>query len=242
MANDWNLENPLATCSLEVVGAGDLVAIRLFKKDVEDGSGKVLLVQAPIDIGRDPKHKSSTLEYFVEPAVDTSRYFVLRVQDIKSKRIGRIGVGFREREVAFTFLAVLRDHFRHVKNEREAEQNVAAVEESMQDFSLKSGEKIKMSFRIPRPPRQKKKNKKNKKSNGLQLKAPPALRLQMWRMQRAPVKTAVGTVEEDNNNGDDDDWVTSGLIMMIVVAIKKEPENYHFFLFLFSLFSLLSED
>jgi hypothetical protein len=44
-----------------------------------------------------------TLQFFLEPVVDSSRYFVLKIEDAISNRTAHIGIGFRERDDASNF-------------------------------------------------------------------------------------------------------------------------------------------
>ena len=44
----------------------------------------------------------------MEPVVDSSRYFVLRVQAQSSNKHAYVGIGFREREAAFSLKATLQ--------------------------------------------------------------------------------------------------------------------------------------
>ncbi|KAL2934759.1 hypothetical protein RDABS01_017878 [Bienertia sinuspersici] len=56
----------------------------------------------------------------VEPALDSSRYFVLKIEDGRGKH-AFIGLGFVERNEAFDFNVALSDHEKHVKRETEKE-------------------------------------------------------------------------------------------------------------------------
>ena len=59
----------------------------------------------------------------VEPVVDSSRYFVVRVVDRgDAKKRAFVGLGFRERSAASDFAAALDDYRRLVRRAREAEE------------------------------------------------------------------------------------------------------------------------
>jgi hypothetical protein len=59
---------------------------------------------------------SQPLEYWVEPVVDSSRYFALRITS-HDQRSAQVGMGFRERQHAFDFRAALDDHFAFVRRQ-----------------------------------------------------------------------------------------------------------------------------
>ncbi|RKP22440.1 Necap1 protein, partial [Syncephalis pseudoplumigaleata] len=94
-AEEWGLDHPLWTGRLRVVGQDDACLIRL-----EDAQTGELFAAGPYTLdGR-----------AVETAMDSSRYFVLRVED--AGRHAFIGVGFRERNDAFDFNATLQAYLR----------------------------------------------------------------------------------------------------------------------------------
>jgi hypothetical protein len=84
----------------------------------------------------------------VEPVLDSSRYFVLRIEDGSGKH-AFIGMGFGDRSHAFDFNAALQDFRKHANGEKEREQ--AAVTESSNtgpklDLALKAGQTIKVNI------------------------------------------------------------------------------------------------
>jgi len=59
-------------------------------------------------------------ESAVETVLDSSRYFVLRIEDGRGKH-AFVGLGFNERNEAFDFNVALSDHEKYVKREQEKE-------------------------------------------------------------------------------------------------------------------------
>ena len=60
--------------------------------------------------------------YFVDGVIDSSRYYVLRLQDRASTRSVLMGIGFRERDTAFDFKNALNDYVRYVDRMATAEK------------------------------------------------------------------------------------------------------------------------
>jgi hypothetical protein len=90
----------------------------------------------------------------VESAVDSSRFFALRVQD-PSGRKATLGFGFEERSDAFDFSVGLQEARKGLGIETAEErsraqasrkQEVKKEEETKKDYSLKEGETITVSF------------------------------------------------------------------------------------------------
>uniref|UniRef100_UPI00398EF0E4 adaptin ear-binding coat-associated protein 1-like isoform X2 n=1 Tax=Pristiophorus japonicus TaxID=55135 RepID=UPI00398EF0E4 len=73
----------------------------------------------------------------VESVTDSSRYFVLRIQD-GSGRGAFIGIGFSDREDAFDFNVALQQHFRWVKQDAELLK---------QEQNLDTGPKLDLGFK-----------------------------------------------------------------------------------------------
>jgi len=89
----------------------------------------------------------------VDPVVDSSRYFVLRIDDGKGRH-AFIGMGFRDRNFSYDFNATLQDHWKGVERQKEAdemrkEMEARAASEPMRDLSLKDGEKLSIKVNVP---------------------------------------------------------------------------------------------
>ena len=133
-ANDWNVDKWLKEVTLKVKSAGEKCAITLF--DMESGE---LFAECPL-----PQKPEQFLSS-VEPVVDSSRYFVLKIVDPASKRHAFIGLGFRERTQASDFNAAIDEHRQYLRRKKEAEaykKQFAGSAEATKDYSLKEGEKI----------------------------------------------------------------------------------------------------
>ncbi|XP_072106269.1 adaptin ear-binding coat-associated protein 2-like isoform X1 [Mobula birostris] len=129
-ASDWNLDRPDWTGRLRMTGRGDLVCVRL-----EDRMTGELFAEAPID---------TYPGIALESVTDSSRYFVLRIQD-GTGRTAFIGVGFSDRGDAFDFNVALQDHFRSLRGTSgsPARGKEAEPEPSL-DLGFKEGETIEL--------------------------------------------------------------------------------------------------
>ena len=94
-ASDWS--ECVWKGRLQVCSKGESLIIKLL-----ENSG-VIFVACPID-------RSVPLNSFVERAADSSRYFVLKVSDNRSRK-SFIGFGFDNRNDAFDFNACLQDFY-----------------------------------------------------------------------------------------------------------------------------------
>lgn len=102
----------------------------------------------------------------VEAVVDSSRYFVLRIDDGKGRH-AFIGLGFSERNFAFDFTAALSDFNKHSRAKEEAAKEFAKA--SQVDLSIPEGQKIHVDIKS-------KKGRRNRAANtdgGISLAPPP---------------------------------------------------------------------
>ncbi|XP_050722961.1 NECAP-like protein CG9132 isoform X2 [Eriocheir sinensis] len=137
-AADWNLGAPDWTGRMRLVNRSDGCVIKL-----EDKVTGELFAKCPID-----KYPGVALE----AVTDSSRYFVLRIQDegVIGDVAGRaafIGVGFGDRSDSFDLNVALQDHFKWVKKEEEAEKEKEEGKPNL-DLGFKDGETIKINMKI----------------------------------------------------------------------------------------------
>jgi hypothetical protein len=129
-AADWNLASPTLTASGQVVQIDDTLLIRLYQNEEnKDGpkgaTTEVLFAQCPIRLlGTGTGVSNKKLESFVEACVDSSRYFAIRCEDEKTKRVLHVGIGFRERDMAVDFKGVLHDYEAGIRRQEKAEASV----------------------------------------------------------------------------------------------------------------------
>ena len=123
-AEDWGLGSPQLTGRVEIVGVGTTAEVRVFKQD--DSAKPVAVCPVRCAAG------SPAVGAVVDDVVDSSRYFVLRLEDAK-KRKAYLGLGFRERDVAYDFKATLCDFKRSIDREQKAEADHADYERRQAD-------------------------------------------------------------------------------------------------------------
>ena len=105
----WDVQNPLATVSVTLtraLDASDTCLVRLYDPDSNE-----LFAEAPI---------TSPLHTCVERAIDSSRYFCVRVVD--GPKHAFIGLGFTTREPAGDFFGALIDHQQYVERRERAKE------------------------------------------------------------------------------------------------------------------------
>jgi len=131
-AEGWgDLSAPLWKGRMRVLET-DKCVIRL-----EDATTGELFAQSPYDV-------TGTA---VEPVLDSSRYFVLRVEDAGKKAY--MGIGFLERTDAFDFNVALQDYTKRQKallNPEEKDSSTSSISPHLptvkQDFSLREGQSL----------------------------------------------------------------------------------------------------
>mmetsp|Transcript_16987 Transcript_16987/g.19637 ORF Transcript_16987/g.19637 Transcript_16987/m.19637 type:complete len:309 (+) Transcript_16987:114-1040(+) len=122
-ADDWDLANPIATCSLHVLRRDSSLLIKLLsdkpKPNAPPGATmKHLFAQSKITIDLSSNAESKLkMEHWIESVTDSSRYFVIRISDENTGREAHIGMGFRERNDALNFKMSLQDYGNMMRKE-----------------------------------------------------------------------------------------------------------------------------
>jgi len=197
-AEDWNLAKPLNTCSLVVARRDNDLCVNILAERPKPGAPEgaienYLFAQSNISVDfTNPSHK---IEHWVNPVVDSSRYFAVRIKDSKSGREAFIGVGFRERTDATNFRMSLEDYINSIKREEKAAELQKKFEDSLtlgddssgekdniakeklplpkSSLSLKAGEKLHININIPTKLSPKVKKATLGTGGGLRLPPPP---------------------------------------------------------------------
>jgi len=153
VAESWGLDKPALTGSLKVIERGDVLFLEIYdpKTITEAFQKPALFCSCPVRLD-----EGKPLYTYFDTVVDSSRYFVVRAEDQKTKRAASIGIGFRDRQIAFDLKAVLDDFEKRYNRSKQAEERQILQEYStpdnqeeelgpvqpMQDLSIKEGEKI----------------------------------------------------------------------------------------------------
>ncbi|KAE8791495.1 Serine/threonine-protein kinase 38-like protein [Hordeum vulgare] len=136
---EWLQTDKIWTGRLRVVSCGDRCEIRL----EDPGSGDLFAACFVLPGQRDSA---------VETVLDSSRYFVLRIEDGRGKH-AFVGLGFGERNEAFDFNVALSDHEKYVKREQDKETGGEDADDSQIDIHpavnrrLKEGETIRINVK-----------------------------------------------------------------------------------------------
>ncbi|KAG2185022.1 hypothetical protein INT43_000935 [Umbelopsis isabellina] len=130
-AAEWgDMEAFLWKGRLRIIAQGKKCSIRL-----EDNNTGDVFAVCPYD----PNDTSA-----VEPVLDSSRYFVLRIEN--EGRHAFVGMGFLERSEAFDFNVTLQDFVKQINAEKEAESKPKEDNTPKKDYSLKAGETISINI------------------------------------------------------------------------------------------------
>ncbi|TYH99507.1 hypothetical protein ES332_A11G070900v1 [Gossypium tomentosum] len=130
-ADEWNVNKWAWEGTLKVISKGEECIIRLEDKNTGELYARAFL--------RDGE------PHPVESVIDSSRYFVLRIEENIGGRLRHafIGIGFRERTEAYDFQAALHDHMKYLNKKKTAEEMEQQFQKSSSvDYSLKEGETI----------------------------------------------------------------------------------------------------
>uniref|UniRef100_A0A7S0Q1S2 NECAP PHear domain-containing protein n=1 Tax=Coccolithus braarudii TaxID=221442 RepID=A0A7S0Q1S2_9EUKA len=206
---EWGKGSHIFTGRVRVTALGDDCIIALEDKDT--GS---LFAQCPLS--------NENPELSVEPVSDSSRYFVLRVQDGEGRH-AFLGMGFVERNDAFEFNVTLQDHVKHIKWEAEHAKGLAAEAAAPAapptDFSLKGTMSIALpAGRTPKPRDLDKVAATPSSIGGLMLAPPPPAGAQSRRRVPAPAvmppaelsaSTTAAQPDADSSGGGSG-WATFG--------------------------------
>jgi hypothetical protein len=196
-ADSWNLASPALTCRLDVVDVGgEICQIKLFDKKTDK-------LAACSEIIINEKGDRSKLEFYLESVVDSSRYYVLRVEDKKTKRVIYLGLGFRKRPDSSNFFESIQDFVRFRKRDFVAKRR-------QEEFD-------KMAKTLPSPEEEKKdkEEKKKKKDDDVEIDF-SAMRLDGPDMKKKKKKkkkkttskkeTLIVKKEVEEEDEEDDDW------------------------------------
>ncbi|KAH0567122.1 NECAP-like protein CG9132 [Cotesia glomerata] len=156
-AADWNLQEPSWTGRMRLVSQGDSITIKL-----EDKMTGELFAKCPIDT-----YPGAA----VEPVTDSSRYFVLKIQD-DNGRAAFIGAGFLDRSDSFDLNVALQDHFKWLKNREQIEKEKDQPKPEL-DLRFKEGETIKINMKITKKDGSEASSKSKRPQVGLGLPPPP---------------------------------------------------------------------
>ncbi|XP_069435414.1 adaptin ear-binding coat-associated protein 2 isoform X4 [Ovis canadensis] len=133
-AAEWQLDQPSWSGRLRITAKGQMAYIKL-----EDRTSGELFAQAPVD------QFPGTA---VESVTDSSRYFVIRIEDGNGRR-AFIGIGFGDRGDAFDFNVALQDHFKWVKQQCEFAKQAQNPDQGPRlDLSFKEGQTIKLNIAL----------------------------------------------------------------------------------------------
>jgi len=180
-AADWNLGEPTWTGRMRLVAKGTSVVLKL-----EDKTSGALFANCPIE---------TYPGVSIEAVLDSSRYFVIRVQD-DNGRSAFLGLGFGDRSDSFDLNVALQDHFKWVKNQEQIEKEKVEPKPEL-DLSFKEGETIKINMKITKKDGSEGTSRTGKGKNASGILPPPPGGVG----KIAPPPTATSPSHKPNNAG-----------------------------------------
>jgi len=129
-AADWKLDAPDWTGRLRVIEKGGKCELRM-----EDKMSGQLFAACPVD---------NYPGVAVEAVTDSSRYFVLCIQD--SGRKAYIGIGFADRSDSFDLNVTLQDHFKGLRKEIQFTKEATEPTRPNLDLAFKEGQTIRINI------------------------------------------------------------------------------------------------
>lgn len=223
-ADSWDPQNPFMTGSLQVIQKGDACWVQLYEPlateaDASSTSTRTLFAQCPLVITSD-----MPLDVHVQDCVDSSRYFMLRVEDEQTKRSAYVGIGFPERTSAFHFKACLQDYVKYVQRQIEVAALTAAAQASAEESKDDSAPQV-SNLKLPEgatihvnlknasgePSEQALRRRASSGTdNGPKkiplIPPPPGAAVPIAASDFAPPASAVRTLDASQTADEDDDW------------------------------------
>jgi len=129
-AADWKLDAPDWTGRLRCIEKGGKCELRM-----EDKNNGQLFAACPVD---------NYPGVAVEAVTDSSRYFVICIQD--SGRKAYIGIGFADRSDSFDLNVTLQDHFKQIKKENQFTKEATEPVQPNLDLAFKEGQTIRINI------------------------------------------------------------------------------------------------
>eukprot|EP00210_Caulerpa_lentillifera_P007517 g7183.t1 len=141
-SGEWKTADEIFKGRLRFVSLGQEAEIRF-----EDIQSSELFALVPVSL--ENRH------LVVESAMDSSRNFVVRVEDPETGAHAFLGLGFETRDSAFDFMAALEDNERQISrqsstNESNSEMippELAALHKPVADLGLKEGQTIQVKIK-----------------------------------------------------------------------------------------------
>ncbi|CEO97600.1 BSD domain-containing protein [Plasmodiophora brassicae] len=121
-AQSWGLASPAWQGGLRAIvhSPGHVLQLRLY----DTATGAVFANSDLVDLTAicrthpaSRQQRLAAIQYYIEPALDTSRYYVVRFRNGETGQVALLGVGFRDRSTAFDFNAAVRDELGRCERE-----------------------------------------------------------------------------------------------------------------------------